>query len=72
MRRSLNGPITKKHMTNGSGHLGLESRIAVTMKSASIFSKPARVSEGEGGPRQWPKYSMRIITGSSCPRLGYR
>ena len=35
--------------TNGSGHLGLESRIAVTIQSASIFNKPGRLSEGEGG-----------------------
>lgn len=36
-------------MTNGRGHLGLESRIAVTMKSAAIFSTPGSGSEGEGG-----------------------
>lgn len=35
--------------TNGSGHLGLESRIAVTIQSASIFNKPGRLFEGEGG-----------------------
>lgn len=57
-------------MTNGSGYLGLESRIAITVQSASIFSKPGRVSVREG-TRQWPKYSMRIITASSCPGLGY-
>lgn len=28
---------------------GLESRIAVTIQSASIFNKPGRLFEGEGG-----------------------
>lgn len=59
-----------KHTTSGGGHVGLDSRIATTVQSASIVSKPGRISEGAEGPGQWPKYSMRITTGSSCPGLG--
>lgn len=43
------GLLTMRLTTNGSGHLGLESRIAVTIQSASIFNKPGdylRVREG--------------------------
>lgn len=30
---------------------------------------PEKIAEDEGGSRQWPKYSGRIITGPSCPLL---
>lgn len=69
--RARTGLGTVRRTANGNGHLGLETGIAITVQSASIFSKSGRVSEGEGGVQQWPKYSLRIITGSSCPGPGY-
>lgn len=55
--------------------MGLGTGIVAPIQSVAVlnlfffYSVPGKIAEDEGGSGQWPKYSLRIITGPSCPLL---
>lgn len=52
--------------------MGLGTGIVALLQSAAVlifYSVPEKIAEDKGGSGLWPKYSLRIITGPSCPLL---